>query len=209
MFDAAGKSKTTYFLYHGNQLDAEADESGRITAHYLYFEHAPIAKLEYADSQSITPNFLNTIKQWLGLHDKASDSRLYAIHTDHLGTPQIVTDDHRQPVWQASYTAFGKANVSLEKIKLNLRFPGQYFDAEMRNHYNLHRDYDPRTGRYLTSDPIGLQGGINTFSYATANPISFTDPLGLTVYVQSHTVVNTGGNNNFGHLSILLIPEDQ
>jgi RHS repeat-associated protein len=177
VFDASGKPTTTYCLYQGNRLDAEADEHGRITAHYLYFDHAPVAKLAYG--KSTEAGVFATVKRWLGLHDTATDSRLYAIHTDHLGTPQLVTDDQQQPVWQASTSVFGKASVALAKITLNLRLPGQYFDAETATHYNLHRDYDPQTGRYLTSDPIGLDGGFNTYNYVSGNPLGYVDLLGL------------------------------
>ena len=79
---------------------------------------------------------------------------VYWIHTDHLGTPLAVTDADRRIVWRATYEPFGKANAIEDpdadgiKLTLNLRFPGQYADAESGTHYNLMRDYDPETGRY-------------------------------------------------------------
>ncbi len=100
-------------------------------------------------------------------------------HTDHLGTPKALTDQAQQIVWWAEYEPFGKANITTELISNNLRLPGQYFDAETGLYYNYFRDYDPKTGRYIESDPIGLNGGINTFVYALNNPIQFIDPNGL------------------------------
>jgi RHS repeat-associated protein len=61
----------------------------------------------------------------------------------------------------------------------NLRFPGQYFDGETGLHYNYARDYDPATGRYVESDPIGLQGGINTYTFVNDTPVMDDDTDGL------------------------------
>jgi RHS repeat-associated protein len=61
----------------------------------------------------------------------------------------------------------------------NLRFPGQYFDAETGKSQNYFRDYDASIGRYIESDPVGLRGGINTYGYAEANSLLYIDPLGL------------------------------
>ncbi|MCP4400815.1 MAG: RHS repeat-associated core domain-containing protein [bacterium] len=69
-----------------------------------------------------------------------------------------------------------------EAVVNNLRFPGQYFDAETGLHYNWHRYYAPTTGRYLRVDPIRLKGGVNVYSYALQNPLKYKDSNGKFVF---------------------------
>ena len=76
----------------------------------------------------------------------------------------------------------------------SLRFPGQYFDNETGLHYNYFRDYDPATGRYIESDPIGIYGGLNTYSYALENPVAKIDYWGLKTGIPWYDIVVQGCN---------------
>jgi len=115
----------------------------------------------------------------------AAVAQLHFIHTDHLNTPRVITNQASQEVWRWDHAEpFGTypANENpsgLGTFVHNLRFPGQYFDRETNTHYNYFRDYDPGIGRYIQSDPIGLAGGINTYAYVENNPLVWSDPRGL------------------------------
>lgn len=74
-----------------------------------------------------------------------------------------------------------------------MRFPGQYYDAESGLHQNWHRSYDPALGRYISSDPIGFAGGLNTFGYVGQSPLINTDPNGLLVQTCCRTADILGG----------------
>lgn len=155
---------------------------------------------------------------WMPLPDGSAipvgmvrNGNVFAIHTDHLGTPRLVTDDRVWPVWQWPYSAFG-ANppVGLLEVvnkpkkgsagegasyrathpreELNLRFPGQYWDEESQLVYNFNRSYRPDSGRYGQADPIGLGGGLNRYLYAGANALAFIDPDGLMEVLRTHGV---------------------
>lgn len=81
-------------------------------------------------------------------------------------------------MWSVDQSPFGEVKVE-GNIEQPLRFPGQYADIETGYSYNYFRDYDPTLGRYIESDPIGLEGGVNTFGYVMGNPILNSDSSGL------------------------------
>jgi RHS repeat-associated protein len=107
----------------------------------------------------------------------------YYILPDHLNTPRVIKSATGAVVWRWQSDAFGNgvANESPTggaAFAFNQRFPGQQFDAETGLHYNNARYYDPQVGRYITSDPIGLNGGLNTYAYVSASPLTRIDVAG-------------------------------
>ncbi|WP_187308437.1 RHS repeat-associated core domain-containing protein [Lysobacter antibioticus] len=115
-------------------------------------------------------------------------NKLLYIEADHLGTPRVIIDPSRQRAvwtWDLAGDVFGATLPNQDPDKdsqsfvFDLRFAGQQYDAISGMHHNLFRDYDPATGRYLQSDPIGLQGGLNTYRYVSNSPLLWTDPTGL------------------------------
>ena len=150
----------THFFYSKEGLIAEYDATGTEIRSYGY----------QPDSTWTTDPL------WL-----KQGGAYYWYQNDHLGTPQKLVAMNGAVVWSASYEAFGKAHVDIETVMNPLRFPGQYEDAETGLHYNRHRYYDPKIGRYLRTDPMGLRGEINVFSYASNNPVDNSDSMGLFV----------------------------
>jgi RHS repeat-associated protein len=97
--------------------------------------------------------------------------------TDHAGTPHRLVDREGKTIWEAEPDDWGA--VKNEKgVRQPIRFQGQWLDEESGFYYNRNRYYDPKQGRYITQDPIGLAGGVNNFIYP-ANPVGWVDPLGL------------------------------
>jgi RHS repeat-associated protein len=131
---------------------------------------------------SYTSNAFNAAETvWLGDLPVAVLSPVqqpYNIAPDHLSAPHQITNANGHVVWQWDHDPFGNGQPT-GSFEYNLRFPGQFYDRNARLHYNYFRDYDPNTGRYIESDPIGLAGGINTYGYVGQNPLGTSDPFGL------------------------------
>ena len=158
------QTETRVFHYDlRGHLIAETNQTGQILAEYVY----------------LGDQLLSIIKP---------GELVYYYHNDHLGTPQVLTDDSQVIAWKAVYTPFGGAVTSIATVENPFRFPGQYYDPETGLHYNYFRYYNPQTGRYITPDPIGLEGGINLFVYVAANPLRWIDPFGLVTWPTGYHV---------------------
>ncbi|GGA33481.1 type IV secretion protein Rhs [Dyella nitratireducens] len=108
-------------------------------------------------------------------------STIAYVTADQLGTPRAIADVNGNTQWQWSYQGnpWGEQAPTSSGYVYNLGFPGQYFDVETGLFHNGFRDYDSGSGRYIESDHIGLNGGINTYIYGLNNPLMYDDPLGL------------------------------
>ena len=110
-----------------------------------------------------------------------TDGSIQYLHSDGLGVEHVMTNAKGVIVGEAVYEPFG-APVMLGSM--HSRFPGQFADKESGYSYNYFRDYDPSVGRYLQSDPIGLEGGINLYVYALNSPTNLVDLFGLQPFQQ-------------------------
>lgn len=158
-----GSTVATYFVYdeHGLLL-GEYNGTGGLLAQYIYIGSLPVAVVR-------------------------SDG-IYYIEADHLGTPRTVISGAQNKVvwkWETAGSAFGTnapdsdPDADGHAFAFNLRFPGQYYDAETGLSYNYHRDYESTTGRYVEPDPLGLRAGPSEYAYVGSDPINNIDINGL------------------------------
>ncbi|KPX07641.1 YD repeat protein, partial [Pseudomonas syringae pv. daphniphylli] len=157
---------TTTYLYDPNgKLIGQTfyDGNGQKTSgqYWFWLDNMPLAQL--------TANFST-----LG---EVSSSKLIYLHVDHLNTPRLATDSTQALLWRWNSDAYGVGSPEEDvdgdgkATSIALRFPGQIYDAQTQLSYNYYRDYNPDTGRYAQSDPIGLNGGFNTYGYVKGNPL--------------------------------------
>ena len=207
-YDANGNiiddgSGRTYTYNDTNRLEQVVDNSV-VTATYTY-NAAGQRKIKTTSSDTIVYHYDlsgNVVSEtttagsgikdyiWQGTDPVAQinaivNDEVTYLHADHLATPRLGTNSAGTITWRWESEAFGNTSPDEDpdgdtiNTTVNLRFLGQYFDIESELHYNYFRNYDPLTGRYTQSDPIGLFGGVNTYLYALANPAQYVDPYGL------------------------------
>lgn len=164
---AVASGGNEYVYDEAGQLIGEYDGVGNVLEETIWFAGAPVVVLKSSTQSGV-----------------AAQS-VYYVYADHLAAPRVITDSAGAVVWSwVDADPFGMAQPSEApsggaSFVFNMRFPGQYFDREAALHYNYYRDYDPSTGRYVQSDLIGLNGGINTYLYVDAQPTRNVDLLGL------------------------------
>jgi RHS repeat-associated protein len=150
-----------------------------------------------------------------------ADSSIHYVYTDHLGSPRAVTNTTSgTPIWTWPWTQnpFGEKPASGSGYALNVRYPGQYFDAETGLSYNFFRDYEMGTGRYIESDPRGLAAHVNTYAYTSGNPLMERDRKGLQAappetippeQQSPYPLRFPSSKNSSGPVSVIGIPDDQ
>ena len=153
-------AQRTLYLYSDKGLLAEATQT--FSAADASIITAPTITTQYG----LRPDSpWGTAPLFIQIKNSAGQTSMAYYHHDQLGTPLQATDKAGNIVWAASFDAFGRASITTPQatadkptITSNLRLPGQYEDLETGLHYNFRRYYDPEIGRYVTADPIGLEG---------------------------------------------------
>jgi RHS repeat-associated protein len=144
---------TTKFVYDGADVMRDLDDNGVTVADYLN-----------------APGIDNKLRQ------SASGTVSYFV-TDHLGTTRAFTDASGTLTSSLTYDSFG--NVVSGSAATRYTYTGREFDSETGLMYYRARWYDPREGKFVSEDPIGLEGGLNFYSYVDHSPTLFSDPTGL------------------------------
>ena len=203
---------------------AELNQAGQLTRQYIYLADMPIAVIDTPQGKPLSNEELsahvllgldaqNILKYlWQGITGSDGNEQTAWLHVNHLGAPEAVTDSEGQLIWQASYAPFGAAKIikasagksnDSSQFTLNLRLPGQYFDAETGLFYNKHRYYDPARGEYLTPDPLGAPDGPNGYSYVRYNPLKYVDPDGLILFAFD----GTGNDRSLSNTNVWLLSQ--
>ncbi|QUH05829.1 RHS repeat protein [Saccharopolyspora erythraea] len=164
------------FVWDGEVLAEQAESDGQPNGPWLGDVRVTVWDHEPGTFRPVVQNQRSPLRdapqQWV-------DEQFFAIVTDVVGTPSELIDDDGHLAWQRRTSLWGNTlGQTGTGASTPFRFPGQYHDPETGFDYNYYRHYDSLTGRYASSDPLGLDGGTTPHNYV-ANPWIFTDPLGL------------------------------
>jgi RHS repeat-associated protein len=174
---AAGTQRAGYRYNHQHQRTQKLADTTTV----YHYDLAGNLILETTDASQPKVAYVYADSTPLAQVSRTATETLYYLHTDHEGTPRVATDSNQAVVWRWEGKAFGDT-APTGTATINLRYAGQYYDAESGLFYNWRRYYDPKLGRYLTSDPLGLFAGPNTYAYVSNNPLRWTDPTGLAYF---------------------------
>ncbi|KPK90727.1 MAG: hypothetical protein AMJ94_08615 [Deltaproteobacteria bacterium SM23_61] len=154
----------------------EKNVNGTITR-YAY--DGPNILLEYDGENNIKSRYLHN----LAIDDPMSveqGGKIYYYQKDGLGSVVALTDEAGKVVQSYAYDSFGKIINQAGSFGNTFTYTAREYDEETALYYYRARYYDPRTGKFLTKDPIGFAGGdVNVYRYVTNNPVNRIDPLGL------------------------------
>jgi RHS repeat-associated protein len=145
--------------YDYNEASQMLGEYGATNRDYVWMDSIPVANVDTS----------------------GSTSAIAYVTADQLNTPRAIANSSGSTVWQWAYqgNTWGEQAPTNNGYTYNLRFPGQYYDAEYGLNDNINRTFDPAVGRYIQSDPMGLLSGVSTYTYGSNNPMALVDPLGL------------------------------
>ena len=184
----ASNASTTYFEY--NALGQRVKKDGSHGVEYFVYDEMGRVLGVY-NELGVAKEELIWMEGWRPVataRGTGINTQLYLIEVDHLNAPTRIRNQIDQVVWSwDKREAFGYHAPNEDEdgdgsyFEFNLRFPGQWFDKETGLFHNGFRDYNPSTGRYMQSDPLGLEAGFNTYSYVGSNPLRAVDPYGLKI----------------------------
>jgi RHS repeat-associated protein len=119
----------------------------------------------------------------------------YTYHYNGIGSTVAMTDSTKAIVNKYFYTAFGEVTNQDETVVQPFKYVGQAGVMQEPNgfYYMRARYYDPAIGRFISEDPIGLDGGVNLYAYANNNPPNLTDPDGHWAGVDDLVAIGVGG----------------
>jgi RHS repeat-associated protein len=150
---------------------------GTGSTHFIFGSDGALLS-EHTTTGALTRNTIYLNGQPLALVD--STGTVSYVLNDQVGQPQKMLNGSGAVSWQRVAGIFGDTvSQPVGTTSANpMRFPGQWYDGTTGLHYNYFRDYEPTTGRYLETDPIGLEGGVNVYAYVGGNPVNRADPNG-------------------------------